>query len=160
MTTYSWIDALAQTEIETQKAEALKNAVRLANDTMYAAQIGYFWDKLTRDWKSAVEYYNANMKTVRIFQCQVLPHDKFSVQRMDSPSCQLQIALDKAARLLNCGYSYPEFRGQIAIEQVQLFVCVHDDYLFLRQENGSVITVGGEAKEVLTPFFQRAPSCL
>lgn len=153
----SWIDECLASVVEQCARDARKDAVRLVNDRLYEAQIGYFHTELLESWANAVDSYNG--KVDQPLQYQTLPHGEFSVRRPDSPSTHLLIVMDRAARLILCTYSYPVFRGQIEREQKKFFVSVADDYLFLRQERGRSIMNEDAAKEIFVPFFMRAPFC-
>lgn len=153
----SWIDdCLQEVEAQCKKADQ-KDAIRLANDRIYEAQIGYFYDELWELWTHTVESYNKKVGVTdqRAFQFQTLPHGEFSVRRFNSPSCHLLIVLDRAARMLTCAYSYVAFRGQIVKESKRFFVSVEDDCLFLRQVDGMHLGKEEAAKEIFSPFFKR-----
>lgn len=157
MSAESWIDECLASVAEQCERESRKDAVRLANDRVYEAQISYLRDELWKLFEDAVACYNG--RATQSLQHQTLPHGEFSVRRVDSPSCHLLIALDRAARLMTCSYSYTAFRGKVEKGSKQLFIGADDNYLLLRQENGASIAKEDAVREIFSPFFKRAPRC-
>jgi len=157
----NWIDECLASVTEQCQKEARKDAIHLANDRVYDAQISYFHDELWQLFADAVACYNERAGQIgQMFQYQTLPHGEFSVRRYGSPSCNLLITLDRAARRLTCAYSYTGFRGLVAKESKQFFIGVADDDLFIRQGNGDSIAKKDVTREIFSPFFKRAPRCL